>query len=489
MAMIDRARQRVPAWLWHGLVLLLIYLAMRGFIPSSVGMELDTDEGLHLMMAWLFHLGHPFFSEIRYDHFPLFDVMLSGWLQLFGFAPQVGRAMVVLFAALLVWLLYLIVQARYGLTASIASILLLFFSEGFLLAAETLLQALPWVTCGLASLALLRLGRGGIYTLHLSAGLMAMAIQIKLFAVLLLPAMALEFMLASGADGWPARVKRLLHWSLALAVISLLLLAATAPALLESARLQETWRYLVASHIGLDNLLPKMTLWLLLQQHIRDFSLLLLALVGMVLMLRRRSRMDWFPVVWLISDGVALGLIHPVWYHYTTMLSIPVVWLAAIAVGALANEACKRELPLDRWLRQGIGILLWLLIAIIPLRVSDISHALHRQQVVLDKRLIGQLKSLAPTTRWVVTDRPVYPYMARMQVVPELAVTSLSLMHSGVQSTQSFVQAIDRYHPEVVLLARFHRLRTELIPLLLKRGYRRSYSSRGAQLFVRQGGA
>ncbi|MDQ6950942.1 MAG: hypothetical protein Q9M26_04690 [Mariprofundales bacterium] len=477
-------------WARHVAMLLLVYLLLRASLPLSAGSELDADEGLHLMMAWLFHQGYPFFSEIRYDHFPLFDVMLAGWLELFGFAPQVGREMVVLLAALLAWLLYLLVQVRYGVLPSIIALFLLFFSEGFLISAGTLLQALPWMTFGIASLVVLRLGRGDdacARNILLSAMLMAIAIQIKLFAVLLLPAMAGEFLFCPRMGGWREGAKRLLHWSVALALLSVLLLVITAPELFDPSLLRETYHYLVVSHLGLDDLRPTMTLWALLQHHIRDFPLLLLAMVGVVLTLRHGARMEWFPVVWLISDAVALGLIHPVWYHYYTMISIPVVWLAAGAVAELVPDASYRDAAVDRWFRQGVGILLWLLIAITPLRAGDISHALHAHQNPLDDRLVGTLKSLAPTTHWVVTDRPIYPYLAQMNVVPELAVTSLSLMHSGAQSAQSYVQAIDRYHPEVVLLNRFRQLRLALREPLRQRGYVLMYGSRGALLFVRAG--
>ena len=349
-----------------------------------------------------------------------------------------------------------------------------------LLTAGSTLQALPWITFGLAALAVLRhfhhRDRQGA-VLAASAALMAVAIQIKLFAVLMLPAMAVELLRHPSAP-W----RRLWQWCAALVIASLLLLYLTAPALLRPDGLISSYRYLVASHVGMDGFFRHNTLGHLLAGHSADFPLLLLAAIALCRGVRRRGVDDWFPLLWLLCDGIALMLIHPVWYHYYTMLSIPVVWLAAPAIHGLFRAPDGGH-PFGAWLRQGVGVILWFVILTLPFRIENLSATWDHHHYTLDARLTTLLDSRARDTEWMVTDRPIYPFQARINVPPELAVTSLTLMKSGVQSGQSYLDAIDRYHPGLVLLARFHSLRVALAPSLTERGYRPIYHTRRATLY------
>jgi len=481
----------ISPWVWSLLRLLLLLALMLALVPDGSLVERDADEGSHLMMAWLFHQGFSFYDQIRTDHFRMFDVMLSGWMHLFGFAPQVARAMVATCSAVLLWLLYGLIAVRSGMLAAALSVLLLLVSGTFLANSIVVMQALPWMLFGLASLALLRRYDGAVnhrWLLYASAGVMAVAIQTKMFALLMFPAMALELMDHGSMQGaeWRSRAALLLHWLIAVMAASLLLLAVTAPALFDLVRLDEHLSYLVGSHLGLGQLLPGKTLAHMLWYHLQDFPMLLLAVIGMLLAWRRRVLPDLFPWIWLLTNGVVLALMHPIWHQYYTMISVPVIWLATQAV-AESLRPLSLPHPWYRWLRQGVGVILCLLLISLPMRIEAIHGDMHRYDWKLNPALVEALHRLAPTTRWMVTDRAIYPFVAHINVVPELAVTSPTLIYSGVQTREGYLQAIDHYHPELVLLSRFRHLRSFLHAPLMQRGYVRELKTGDGWLYVYHG--
>ena len=130
--------------------------------------------------------------------------------------------------------------------------------------------------------------------------------------------------------------------------------------------------------------------------------------------------------------------------------------------------------------------MVWLLLVSFPVRIEGAIHDMSRYDHRLDPRLVSELRWLAPETRWMVTDRPVYPFLVHINVVPELAVTSSTLLYSGVQSAQSYLQMVDRYHPRLVLLARFRHVRRTLNDPLVQRGYVAALKGRSGWLYVRR---
>ena len=177
----------------------------------------------------------------------------------------------------------------------------------------------------------------------------ALAVKTKMCARLRLLGMGCGLWKHREGAPWRARVGELLRWGGALLAVSLLVLALTAPALLDLSHLGVHVRYLFGSHLGLEGLLPGKTLGYLLWSHASDFPLLVLAVIGVVLALRRRGRFDGFPLLWLTMNVVALSVMHPIWRQYYTMISIPVIWLAAQAIVELQRAVSASVTPLDGW--------------------------------------------------------------------------------------------------------------------------------------------
>jgi hypothetical protein len=321
--------------------------------------------------------------------------------------------------------------------------------------------------------------------------------MVKLFAILMIPAMLLE--LARHPHGG----RLILAWLTGLLLMLLLSVWLIAPALYDPALLHENFQYLLGHHTQNQQWLPNNTLQNLLLSHYLDFPILVLAVIAVLRMRSMRGlqiqsdphsnlkitlRYDLFPLIWLLCEVVALQLMHPVWPHYYPMLLVPLVWLAALSVGdcfGKKNWDATTIWNLDIWLRQVIRIMLCILILMLPMRGQQINDHFLKAGILLDTQLITAIEQFAESPCLMVTDRPVYPFIAGCSVPPEHAATSWKLLQSGMQSEQTYLRTIDLHNPQLVLLARFSRLKLNLPSALKQRGYIRIYNSENAWLYAR----
>ncbi|WP_157819225.1 hypothetical protein [Mariprofundus aestuarium] len=469
-------------------------------LPDFSQFEIDTDEGIQVILAQLYHQGYTFFSQVKYDHFPFFSVMLTGWFNLFGYQLQVGRMMITLFVALLLWCLVLLIQQRAGWLAAFTASLLLLLDGQFLLMSASLMQSLPFIALGLASLLAIRRSgplQVGSVAVYVSAALMAMAVMVKLFAVLMVPAMLVE--LARRPHGG----QLVLAWLAGVLFVLLLCTWMIAPALYDPALLHENIRYLLLHHVQPKQWMPDLTLLHLLAKKILYFPILVLAIIAMLRMYgslrlnthtdsqvnsKRGIPFDLFPLIWLLCVLVALLFMHPVWYHYSPMLLVPLVWLAALSVGAFVGKQ-HRDGTFDGWLRQGVRVMLWALILLLPIMIPMRGEQINTQLVeagsALDEQLLTAIKQHGESPCSMVTDRPIYPFIAGCSVPADHAVVSEKMLQSGLQSEDAYLRAIDLHHPQLVLLARYSQLKQNLPSELKQRGYRRIYISEKAWLYTR----
>jgi 4-amino-4-deoxy-L-arabinose transferase-like glycosyltransferase len=480
----------------HIAMLPLFFIVLMVLLPDFSLREINPDEGTHLIIAQLYHQGYAFISEINHNHLPLFNVMLAGWFNLFGDQLETGRTMVTLFAALLLWCLFELIQQQSGRIAAFTAVLLLLLSTVFLITAASIMQALPFIALGLASLLVIRQTsslHSGSVAVYVSALLMAMAMMVKLFAVLMIPGLLMDLARRPGGG------RLILFWMIALMLLLLLFTWLTAPALFDFALLEKNFRILFLYRIQDQQIKPDSTLLQLLQWNILDLPILVMAAIVVVRMFSKVSTasqsnpevdvpVDPFPVAWLICGVVLLLLLHPVWTHYYLMLLVPLVWLAALSIGDCVKRkilSTTRLLSLDGWLLQVTLAMILVLILFLPLRIAHINSYFVKGGAGLDSQLLATLGPYGGSTCRMVTDRPMYAFMADCTVPPEHSVTGSLWLESGVHSEETYLRAIDLHHPQLVLLARFIRLKKNLDAKLKQRGYKRIYNSENAWLYAR----
>ncbi|MGH7215537.1 MAG: hypothetical protein ACREIT_12295, partial [Tepidisphaeraceae bacterium] len=69
-----------------------------------------------------------------------------------------------------------------------------------------------------------------------------------------------------------------------------------------------------------------------------------------------------------------------------------------------------------------------------------------------ERGFVERMSALKPRTRWVYTDRLVYPFHAGLRVPPPLAVVSLKRRAGGELNDRRLVTLLRQYRPEQILI-------------------------------------
>ncbi len=490
-------RNRLASFPWEHLAPLVYLAVMLLFYPYRNIFEGDTDEGINLMKAFLVERGFPLYRAIWSDQPPLFTQLLAGSFKLFGLDVNVGRTLVLVFSALLVWGLVVYVKQVWGgwpaLTALVLVVLLPFFPQ---LSTLTLI-GLPAISLAVLSLAAIVLWHKNQawFWLAVSAVLCSLSILIKLFTGVLAPIILVGLVLEGLASTRKA-AKGLKLWLPALvwgAIFGLLSLGLTL-LMVGPGNLQQ----LLAPHLSSQNMqafqanIPSFSIESYL---IASWPLLLLALIGVIFALRQRRWLAMYPLAWMLAAYLLLKWNSPVWYHHQLLVTMPAVMLAAGAVGELGH------LPFA--IRQSSGgrfswasFALWLPALILtgvllaqrlPVVVPEFTRTpTFILQAELDPpkelRIVREIERRANETDWMVTDLPIYAFRAGIPVPPELAVFSSKRVAAGDINESSLLAIIDRYNPRLILWGRFDF--PELRAQLAER-YRQVYALHGNVLYVR----
>ena len=179
----------VTELLWHILPPLGYFLFVFRYYPYRNVLWMGIDEGYNLMKALLVNNGYSLYTQIWSDQPPLFTLMLSVIFRIFGYDVNQARAIILLFASLLVWAVVQYVRIGWNGWAAIGAGMMVVLLPTFLELSISVVIGLPAIA--LASVSLYFLGmwfkqRKYIW-LGLSAILLAASVLIKLFTGILAP--------------------------------------------------------------------------------------------------------------------------------------------------------------------------------------------------------------------------------------------------------------------------------------------------------------
>jgi hypothetical protein len=359
------------------------------------------------------------------------------------------------------------------------------------------LPALAFAAC--AACAIVHYGRDPerrIY-LVLSGVLLAFALQTKLLAVTLLPAMGLELVRIHWREGFDRKLWRRIAVPTLIWGVSILLVGVALALVLSPGLLGEGGKQLFSSHVEARKGLESSSIIDLVKLWRGDFDVLLLALFSVLALIRARDDSFFFPLVWLVTSFGLLVTHKPVWPHHYLYLSVPMVWLAALGahelfhngVGLLKAWFGKSKVSTDGAFAALALRVALLIVAIavclhLPGKFARMETDVARTGWLLDEELIKELGKYKRETNWILTDRPIYAYLIHAAVPPWVAVPSQKRLRSGQMSRRDIVDALDKYRPEMVLLNRFNFSKKTLVPRLAD-GYTPTYVRGKSQLFVR----
>ncbi len=496
-------------WAW-GLMVPLVFWGVTAWImPIGDTLQFDPDEGIELAKVMLYNQGYTLYDQIWNDQPPLLTLCLGTWLKIFGSHIVAARLLTLSFAAVLVGAFYGSLALSLGMLPALLGTTGLCLTLNFLRLSVSVMRGLPAIALTMLAVYLLllataRQSRKWVWPLLILSGVcFGLSLQVKLFTLLIAPALVLHIWGEgqSGEGHRPGRFWRVgrpqlygvLGWGLAVGLTFVAIGWAT-----HSLNLDQ----LLGAHFdgAAQEALQREPSWLVLLMFCaQDLDFFLLAGVGTWALLKEQPTWPKLPLVWLLSVLLGLSSYQPLWYHYYPLLSIPITWLATVGL--------TRSLPFFQqpyWWRQirwrpfrgqwrrptlsrlTVGLVLFACVLTpIKLAVLGIQNHLFVAESQRHLPLIEQVSAHRATTQWLLTDVPILAFYTQINVPPELAVFSSKRLKSGNLDADALRRILRIYEPGQIVLGRYPELKTDLQPDLERR-YSKAYEKDKMTQYLRR---
>lgn len=404
--------------------------------------EFDTDEGVNLGKAMLVANGYHIYADVWNDQPPLLTYALAILEYWFPGRVIAGRILVLVCASLLLRSLFRIVCRQNGPLAAWMAIVSLAAFSMYPKLSVSVMVGLPAIALAIIAFDVVS-GPPERRRSHLFIGgvLFGLSLQVKFFTLAAAPAFCLALYLAWANNSLSVRVGALIlglfgavisyglvAWAVELPVMSQVVAPHITPELRSvhtfSGSFQTISRYLSD-----------------------DRWILFLGIAGVFSLWFGPWRSGIVPFVWFMCAFVALLLHTPVWPHHMLLLVVPLAWLAGIFAGQLkvflAMNLARPKLTL-------IIPLLFLVLASSTYR-APIGHSDIRDEAAMQALLV----SPGIGNGWVLSDRPMDAFRARLMVPPEVVVFSSKRRSAGNLNPSDILNSLRRRRPNQVLLRRF----------------------------------
>lgn len=487
-------QSRWQFWLFNLIIPVGFFALVYAWLPLDV-FQFDPDEGIQLIKADLYAKGFDLYGELWNDQPPLFTVILSGWLAIFGKSVLAGRLLVLSFATLLVWAFTQSVRLTVGPFPAIASLLWLLISSYFLRLSASVMIGIPALALAMLSIyALLRyFNTMQAIWIPVSGGLLALSLEIKVFTVFLIPILLLYGLCyrpksLSSSSLTSQKITVLLGWMGAfIAVLGITLFVLPFP------DLEQTFQ----SHFSdqLQQVYDRQdSLDLLFKPFGLDYDFLLWGLLGIGAIIRSEQRFYNIPLLWLITALILLLNHQPIWYHHHLLLSIPLAWLGAYGIQFAYDFFQQENWRINwssRWPQRTIlggliTIFAFLSIKLIPVKIAeiqtDMDGVIARSSGYFEA--LQQVIAQSDSTQWLFTDLPIYGFYADLNIPPELAVLSRKRLGSDNLTAEQLRQLLQQYQPHQVVLGRIQAVQ-EALNADLVQGYVKTYDNGKVRQYIR----
>jgi len=422
------------------------------------GFQLGGDEHHEVTKAFLWSEGFRLYHEIWNDQPPLLTVLQGSLFKWFGVYPGLARGLALAFGALLAAGLFRLVRKSLGAPAAFGALFSLLAAPHVFELSLSPMSEVPAFAVGLGALGAIRRWDkdGRSVWLAISGLILAFALEIKLTAVLLAPALGLELAILTLARTKTGRMAKLARngaiWGGSVLCGLVLLDLALGTGYLQA----------YASHFS--------TLSQAAAAEVRqlaftlgDFLRYRQALVALAAALglaawRRHWRPLAFPLA-LFATALAVHLVHrPFWPYYYLHFAVPIAWLAGYAVGESWKAALDRVRRTPRLSLWGAGLALAASVLSAGVVVyAGVTLASETKKIRGVRRvdadpIVAAMKAAAPGTQWVYTRATMYAFHAKLRVIPELALMPRKRFWSGQITRAEILALVKRYGPEQLLL-------------------------------------
>jgi hypothetical protein len=294
--------------------------------------------------------------------------------------------------------------------------------------------------------------------LALSGVFMALSLQSKLITAFLIPLIVLE--IAQGKWLTLKDKKRLIHClpPLLLWFSSFLVVYLSIFMIFFHFDFAAIIQHLIQPHLKKIEV-PGCNFFLILKTMSTDCDIALLALMGIILLIRQRKWQFFFPVLWLVVAFAILLKHRPIWAHYYLLVSIPISWLAAISFNeffvSMRNKGTQRinkPTRIDIFLRLLTVVIIILTILRLPGKYNRMKRDVCCGTTPEEHQIVELLLRYKKFTRWIFTDRPIFAFYANILTPPELNVVSDKRNFRDSISQDYCINNLEKYKPELILL-------------------------------------
>jgi len=436
--------------------LLLVY----SFLPLGTALEFGGDEGFEVIKPFLCLKGFSLYKEIWNDQPPVFTVLLTWAFKIWGPTILVARLVAAGFGLGLFATFFLLVRQRSGLrSAMLASFLLLASPVVLQLSVSVMLEAPAFATALLSAALLFQWCRHPHRGWLLASGaVMGIALQIKLTAVLVVPAVLAEVALtrwSSRSQLWArGAALDIVQWVTSVAALFLAIGLVWASGSFQSSFRSHFMERPVPGHSRAENyVLPASRL----REHADGLGA---AFIGLVVLVRQKRWREYaFPAALLLTASAIHAVHRPWWNYYYLHLAIPLAWLGGAGLSDIISAVSTswstgpfRLASAGAWKGVVLCALAALLLARPEKRLEANLRDLRQRPRVDPSVIVAKMRQYAPGTHWAYADPVIYPFHAQVPVPPELAIVMLKRFWSGQITVEAVVATCKRYHAEQLVL-------------------------------------
>ena len=443
------------------LLVVVALVLLYSHLPLGTAFAFSTDESYETMKPFLCNQGHVLYKDIWNDEPPMFTVILATAFKVFGTSILTARLVVVTLGIIWILVFYDLVRRRSGqATALIATFLLLSSPLVLLLSVAAILE-MPTMATGLFAAWLLFNWKDRMHWAWLLffGAIMGLAIQIKLTAVLLIPATAVEFTLLQtrrrGTSFWmKPPIKQLFIWASGIAMV-----CALVGLTLAKGSFEQSWR----SHTGdlpvpgVERARDHIFKFQLLQNHV---ECVLGAAVGIALAIsRKRGREIAFPVALLLTDTLVHAVHRPWFDYYYLHPAVPLAWLAGWAIYELVQDAIRfygkngfQFTSPAAWKQMVLCLLVAMVITRSELRLEWTIKDLRQHPSADSNPIVKKMKEFAGRVHLVYAEPGLYAFHAGLPVPPELAEVTAKRFWSGQITTTDVINSCRKDQVDLIVL-------------------------------------